>query len=946
MHGEPEARPPAAATPDLPAIELEVSGRWALGGLAARATASTAGGQAWTYFGEPLAATGLPSLAYLRERALEDLYCRLAVMRGLRVSRYRYLDCHGLDVEVSVARQLGLAGPQDIHAYGVGPFVARCRESVLRHLTQLTVIAGRLGCVTGPADIQLTMDAGFAETVWSRLSQAFEAGLLVKDRRLGRYCPRCRTQVAEHEISQPGALEPVALKPGAGLAVTARSRLGELPQGAPSEVSDADLLVSTSAPWTLVASTGVALDPGRTYVMAKRAGHDDRVLLAEDRFARVLGDGWHVAARLSGRELIGATCQVPFERARPAGGAPVPLGWLGTARADDAAASASATGIAPWAPAYGAGQLSPGGAAPDEATPICQDGCFSAELPAVGGLFFAEAGPAVAADLSDRGLLFRARPISPRLPHCWCCGTVLLSKAMSGWHLKAPASSDRLAPGCDLALSRERYWGVPLPIWECEQGHATCIRSLAELARLSGCDLRGVDPHRPAVDLIAIRCGQCGTPARRIPEVTDSRLDVSIHDGQYPVVSVTRCGERGDLAEPWPLIERFGADALRWSLIMSSRARSAHQAQTPPLGQITRQILHRYWHCARFCTQRASAVTTAAPRPAGRPALDRWLLSELQSVTAAVTAALAESRPDRAIRRLDGVIADLSGWYIRLCRHRFAPGSDCTDRAAAAATLRESLIVLTKLLAPFVPFLSDFVWNLIRDPGTPDSVHLAGWPQPATDLIDERLSGQIHQLHRIVRAGRAARARARVGCRQPLPQARIAPDLVAALSPDLLAIIARELNVKSLQPAPAATRPEAHQPGWAVAVRQGCRVALDLRTSPSLRLEGLARTATRAIQRARQHAGLSPGDPIAVYWSTTDTELARALSDFGPQISRVVLAAQYHQVTEADAGASTGATTPNSFQHRSDKLTLTLWLSPIQAPLTIDPTPQPPRTPA
>ncbi len=330
--------------------------------------------------------------------------------------------------------------------------------------------------------------------------------------------------------------------------------------------------------------------------------------------------------------------------------------------------------------------------------------------------------------------------------------------------------------------------------------------------------------------------------------------------------------------------------------------------------------------------------------------MDRWLLSEVHLVAAEVTSALEAVRGDAALRCLDGFVANLSSWYLRLCRHRFSPGSNGTDRGSAIATLRECLTVLTRLLAPVVPFLSDYAWDLIRAPGAADSVHLAGWPEPAADLIDERLAEQLRIVRRIVRAGRAARALAGVGGRQPLAEARIAPDLFAALPDDLLTVLAHELNVKSVAPAARAACSPPKRPGRAGAAAP--LVALDLRISEPLRQEGIARTATRAIQQARKRAGLSPGDPIAVTWSTPDEEVARALSAFGRYVSEVVGAAEYRRVPGPGPGPrpspgpgpgpgpglglgpgpvprpSPGIATNDAREHRCDRLALRFWLTP------------------
>ncbi len=714
--------------PDLPGLEQDLAERWAKSGLTSRSVASRADGPRWLLLSEPMAATGMPSLSFLRARTISDVYCRLRSMQGFQVRHRHGWSCHGLGVEIAVARELGLASPAEVLSYGVAPFVARCRESALRHVASQTVIAERLGCLslTGspepgrpePSAPYRTMDPGSIEVVWGCLRRLFDAGLLVRDYRVGRSCPRCRTQLAEHELRQPGGYAPVA-----GLTVVAKLRLEQLPPTTSAQLLETELLVSTHSPWILAASEGVAVDPARTYALARRAGHDERVILTEDRFASVLGAGWHIAARFSGAELDGARYRPVWSLDRED---------LHAVRAEPALAARSGTGIAPFAPRYGAGDRLAGPDPPESAGPelIGQDGCFSADLPGIGGLPFAEAGPAIAEYLADRDALFAARASVRRRPHCWRCGTLLLSTATRAWFLEVPAGAGRSG---EWMVSRTGCWGSPLPIWECDLQHATCVSSLAELSALADRDLAGLDPHRPELDQVKIRCRECGRRARRVPEIIDPALDAAALalDGQranssgqlltvagarvtswhYALASLRAvtgsspvplaatepgasavaagaevvaagagAGAAGlvqrTLIEPWPLIERSGADALRWHFAASPRGLGTEPDRA--LSDVVRTVLLPYWNCAVLYASRAAARAGLSPvrsplPPRLRPALDRWLLSELQSVVAEVTAAFESDRLDLATRRLQRFLTTLSRWYARQWKHRLAP---------------------------------------------------------------------------------------------------------------------------------------------------------------------------------------------------------------------------------------------------------------------------------
>ena len=1040
---------------DLPAIEREVAARWAESGILGKSLARTASGPLWSCHVQPSAAIGVPGIGYARTRTAADLYARFKTMQGLAVPRGHVWDCHGLGVEVSVAHELGLSGPrlseiglpdaglpelglsaigkpgigkpgigksrsrqsgsrkselglseiEEIERYGAERFVARCRDSALRHASAFAALAERMGCLTDPRKIFYTMDRSYIESVWWSLRQIFDAGLLVKDYRIGRYCPRCRTPLAEHEVRGPQVFKKV----------TGTSAIVRLPVERPpacaalrETLSGADLLAWTATPWMLAANTSAAVNPDEPYVVARRAGHGDKVVLADAGFARVLGEGWHIVAKLTGAELAGTAYGRPFVLAGTKDDG------IGLVEADRGIRAYAGTGIAQLAAAYGGGEL------PDSPAhaldPIGADGCFGSAVASLAGLFFANADAAVVADLSDRGLLFSAWPNRRIQPHCWRCGTPVLTRAMTTWCIRTSAIRDRLpgqrlglgAGAADWTVGRTRYWAVPLPIWECASDHLTCAGSLAELSELAGSDMLGLDPHRPAIDKVVIRCRTCGAPAYRVAETLDASYDTAampfaphgtrpvesdglaagypdpaslavegggnarnwcdamtviaaICDGRAPfrrTISPGRAldergrvigGRQGNQADPTELLDLHGADALRWHFARATPERLTGKVTEAAIGQIRRRVLGAYLGGALFFAEHDDRVEPREPwldgaalpaperpvperpvperpvpgRPAlERPVLDRWLLSELHSAVGEVTEGLEAFRSDVAARRMERLIADLAGWYLPLSRRRLAYGAAAGQAAAVLRTLRDYLDVLTRLMAPIAPHLTDHVWNLIRHQNAPESVHLATWPTALTTLVDERLSEQMARVRGIVGVDKAARAASMIGSWQPLATARLACEGSTAFTPELLTLIAEELNVENVEPV-AVVPDAAKSPRWMVVSKPAGTVALEVVITPRLRLEGIATRSIRVIKQARWLNGLRIGDLVDLGWTTSDDEVGAALTEFSPKISQAVGAADCHRQSP---GSRPGA---GAIEHASPELAATFWLSPL-----------------
>jgi isoleucyl-tRNA synthetase len=1016
---------------DLPALEHEVLQRWERDGVFARSLAQTQDGPPWVFYEGPPTANGKPGTHHVEARVFKDLFPRFKTMQGHHVPRRAGWDCHGLPVELAVEKELGFSGKQDIEAYGIAEFNARCRESVLRHVNEFEELTRRMGYWVDTDAAYRTMDPTYIESVWWSLKQIYDKGLLVEDHRVAPYCPRCGTGLSDHEVAQ-GYQTVVDPSVYVRFPITSGDWAGK-----------ASLLVWTTTPWTLVSNTAVAAHPGVTYVVA-RAG-DEVLVVAEPLAASVLGEH-EVLASLPGTALEHTTYSRPFELVDIPG-----AHYVGLA---DYVTTESGTGLVHQAPAFGAEDLQVARVyGLPVVNPIRPDGTFEEHLPLVGGLFFKAADPALVQDLDSRGLLFKELPYEHPYPHCWRCDTALLYYALPSWYIRTTAIKDRLVEenaktdwhpatiktgrygdwldnNVDWALSRNRYWGTPLPVWRCAEEHTTVVGSLAELSGLSGQDVSGLDPHRPFVDDVTLPCPTCGAVARRVPEVIDCWYDAGSmpfaqvgypHSGEEPAYPAQFIAEAidqtrgwfytlmaigtlvfdkssyetvlclglildaegrkmskhlGNVIDPFELMERQGADALRWYMLCGGNPWSARRVGHEQVEEVVRKVLLTYWNTAAFLTLYAEANSwVPGAGPAGeRTLLDQWAISELHATVLEVTEALEGFDSLRAGKRLTQFVDDLSNWYVRTSRRRFWDGDP-----SALSTLHECLEVLTRLMAPFTPFLAEAVHDaLVVSVWTdlPDSVHLRDWPKVDSSLIDAALGEQVALARRLVELGRTARAESKTKTRQPLRRALVSALGWEELPGELRDLVATELNVGTLEgltgdlvdvtvkasfrplgqrfgkgvqavaaaiaaadpvklaadvragsasvevdgEAVALTRDElvvteTPRSGWAMASSPGATVALDLEITPELRRAGLVREAVRLVQETRKTSGLDVSDRIELWWAASG-ELADALHEGALALAEEVLAVSVVQ----------GRPTADLAHHDDPELGLRFWL--------------------
>ena len=861
----------------FPELEEGILERWRERDVFERQVTQREGAPLWSFYEGPPTANGRPHAAHVLSRVFKDIYPRYHAMDGRRVPRKGGWDCHGLPVELEVEKELGISSKAEIEEFGIAEFNQRCRESVFRYVEDWRKLTERIGFWIDMDDAYVTMTDDYIESVWWALRRIWDDGRLYEGHKVVPYCPRCGTALSSHEVAQ-GYHDVEDPSVYVKLPISEPAPSDQIPES-PLEPGD-QLLVWTTTPWTLISNAAVAAGEEIEYVRARLDG--EVYVLARDLVEKVLGEEAEVLAHFPGEALAGTAYEPPFDYITDYG----PRGH--TVLLGDFVSTDEGTGLVHTAIAFGEDDFRLGEQyGITLQNPVTLEGTFDERITDFAGRFVKEADPDIVAALEKRGRLLRAESYEHAYPHCWRCDTPLLYYAKASWYVATSQVKDRLLAAneeigwhpehikhgrfgkwlennVDWALSRDRYWGTPLPIWECEEPECEgrfCAGSVADLRERGG-EVPD-DLHRPYIDEVVLDCDAkgCDGRMRRVPAVIDTWFDSGsmpwaqfhypfenreLFEERFPAdyiceaIDQTRgwfytllaesvllhdtssyrnvvclglildpegqkmSKSRGNVVDPWEVLDRHGADAFRWYYFASQQPWAGYRFSADTIGEAVRRFLLTLWNTYSFWVLYANTEGIEPGPGTGTEsddALDRWALSRLQHTVAIVREQMEGFDCTAAGRAIAAYSDELSNWYVRTCRRRFWDGDP-----AALATLRHCLVELAKLLAPFTPFLAEEIYtNLVGGAAdefgeAPDSVHLCDFPRVQESLLDPELETGMEAVRLTVELGRAARAHGKVKVRQPLRKAVIvASDAERQAIERFSAVVTSELNVKELE---------------------------------------------------------------------------------------------------------------------------------------------------
>lgn len=821
------------------------------------------GAPAYTFFDGPPTANGKPHIGHVLTRAMKDIIPRYKTMRGYDVLRKAGWDTHGLPVELEVEKELGLDGKEQIEQYGVIPFIQKCKESVWKYKGEWEVMSDRMGFWADMDNPYITYDNDYIESEWWALKAIYEKGLLYKGHKIVPYCPRCGTALSSHEVAQ-------GYKEVKETSATVRFRV-------PDE-ENTYFLAWTTTPWTLPSNVSLCVNPDVTYAYVRVDGKET-LIMAKDLIGTVLeGHETEIVKEVLGKELEYKHYEPLFECTRKAAGGKDAFYVM----VDDYVTTTDGTGIVHNAPAFG-----------EDDYRVCKkyDLPFVQMVDSKGemcggtpwdGVFVKKADPMVLKDLDERGLLFAAPRFEHSYPFCWRCDTPLIYYARSSWFIAMTKVKDRLIDYnrrinwipetikegrmgnflenvIDWGISRERYWGTPLPVWVCDKcGKIHVVGSRKELSELTGCD-ENVELHKPYVDPLTWKC-ECGGTMRREPVVIDCWFDsgsMPFAQWHYPFENKDKFQRRypanfiseaidqtrgwfytlsaiaaclfdspaflncivlghvqdkegrkmskhiGNVVDPWVLLDNQGADAVRWYFYTSSMPWLPNRFSAEAVSESQRKYMGTFWNTYAFYILYADIDNFDPTRHKlvreNLTPMDRWILSRLNTLMGHVEAYLDDLKMTEAGREMQDFMDDLSNWYVRRCRERYW-GKDMTaDKEAAYMTLYTVLRTMALISAPFTPFMSETMYqNMVRtvDKSAPESIHLCDWPKKDESFIDPELEANMAAVLDIVVLGRSARNAANIKNRQPVASMYVQGKAL----PDMyVSIIADELNVKEVR---------------------------------------------------------------------------------------------------------------------------------------------------
>lgn len=897
---------------DFPKFESDLLKVWEKEQTFQKSLDNRKDGERFSFYDGPPFANGLPHYGHVVAITQKDAITRYKTMRGYYVPRRNGWDTHGLPVEYEVEKALGISGKRQIQEMGIDKFNQACRDSVFKYKQQWEDFMTRLGRWADQGSYA-TMDDDYIESVWWVLAELHKKNLVYQGFKSMPYCPRCATPLSNFEVNQNYKDD-----------TTDPSVYVTFPL---TDEPDTSMLAWTTTPWTLPANAALAVDKDASYVIVQVG--EQNLIVAEKRLEVLKDDNYKVIKKLKGKDLVGKAYQPLFETATDS-----QTVWH---IYDDVSVSLDdGTGILHVAPRYGETDLALG---QRENLPLIEsvDGNGLMSVGNYKGMFFKKADDHIIADLTNQGRVFAAEKFTHTYPFCWRCETPLMYFATPSWFVKVTQTTDDLvannqkiswvpdhikegrfgnwlAEARDWSISRNRFWGAPIPIWQCAQGHSTVIGSIEELKAKALNPNEVSDLHRPGIDAIKIKCSECGGEAGRVEEVFDCWFEsgsMPYAQNHYPfenkaeveanfpaqfiaegidqtrgwfytlhvlatalfnkpafknviVNGLVLAADGKKLSkrlrnypDPQELFDNYGADSLRYFL-MSSPVVAGEDVRfsAEAVGDVHRNLFMTIWNVHSFLTTYAEVdgwePSPKLQTPKSQNLLDLWLLARLNETIAEVTKQADGFQIARATRPIRELVEDLSNWYVRRSRRRFK-SDDAADKQAAYETLHYALARVSQLLAPWAPFLADKLW---RDLGGEDSVHLSDWPTEAA--VDSKVVDEMQKARNVIKDALSQRAEQKIKVRQPLSSLWIVQE--EAFTDQILKIVAEEVNVKEIK----LDKPKKAEPPY---------VHLQTNITPELKSEGLARDIIRAVQNERKLAGLNPGDRVELLLSGTAAEL-------------------------------------------------------------------------
>lgn len=960
----------------------------------------------FVFFEGPPTANGKPGIHHVLARAFKDVIPRFKTMQGYYVARKAGWDTHGLPVELEVEKKLGISGKPEIEKYGIKEFNRKCKESVWEYLEDWRELTRRIAFWLDLEHPYATYDNSYVESLWWVIKQIYDRKLLYSGHKVVPHCPRCGTALSSHEVAlgyqdvtEPSVYVKFKVK-------------GE---------DNTYILSWTTTPWTLPGNVALAVGVDIDYVKIKIG--EEKFILAKERLSVIDGE-YEIVAEMKGKKLEGLKYEPLFDSLVDS--SDKKIHYVTTA---NFVTTVDGTGVVHTAVMYGEDDYNLGleKDLPQIHT-VNEDGRFNKLVPEFEGKFVKDCDRLIASDLKDQNLLLKVENYKHSYPFCWRCNTPLLYYAKTSWFIKMTAVKKDLLKNAaeinwvpehtkkgrfglwlenvkDWALSRERYWGTPLPIWKCEKcGKMECVGSLAELKEkaVGKIDIEKLDLHRPYVDAIKFKC-QCGGEMIRDKAVLDcwfdsgampfaqhhypfENQDLVDENKQYPADYISEAIDqtrgwfytllavstllnkgasyknviclghindkhgkkmsksKGNVIDPWTIADQYGIDALRWYLYTINAPGEPKRFDLKGVEEIVKNVLLKLWNTYSFFVTYANIDGFTPSEAAKSPAniIDRWIISKLEEVKGKVTKNLEEYQINEACLVLENFVVDLSNWYVRRSRRRFWKSENDADKAQAYETLYYVLLEVSKLIAPFMPFISEELYRGLN--GHQESVHLEEFPKNQKSLIDAKLNADMEFAQRVVTLGHAARAKKQIKVRQPLQEILIGGAKLPG--EEFLKVIREELNVKQinvlesqeslikesvklkfallgkkygeklkeiqkllaagkysltsenklefsreliLEPEEFEKIYDSKNSAYSVCAEKNLFVALKTELTPELEKEGHAREIVRTLQEMRKDAGYNVADRIAVYFQGAKMA-AEVFKDFEAYLKQETLA--------------------------------------------------------